>query len=162
MFTDGCGSRMVEQQMGDRYLLYPYQTRRIVSVREPKTVRQQHCGLQDRNATNRKSGSEYHSSGYAAREKESRCGVAAPQRLRVPVHITSILPPDKSYGIMPSMPRCGNPYDNAMAKNFFSILKKECIYRHKPATFSEANEMIDRYIHFTTTSASIVKQEWRR
>ena len=35
-----------------------------------------------------------------------------------------------------------------MAENFFSILKTECIYRHKPATFSEANEMIDRYIHF--------------
>lgn len=35
-----------------------------------------------------------------------------------------------------------------MAENFFFILKTECIYRHKPATFSEANEMIDRYIHF--------------
>ena len=46
------------------------------------------------------------------------------------------------------MSRRGNPYDNAMAENFFSILKTECIYRHKPATFSEANEMIDRYIHF--------------
>ena len=33
-------------------------------------------------------------------------------------------------------------------ENFFSILKTECIYRHKPATFSEAKEMIDRYIHF--------------
>ena len=32
--------------------------------------------------------------------------------------------------------------------SFFSILKTECIYRHKPATCSEANEMIDRYIHF--------------
>ena len=29
----------------------------------------------------------------------------------------------------------GNPYDNAMAENFFSILKTECIYRHKPKTF---------------------------
>ena len=46
------------------------------------------------------------------------------------------------------MSRKGNPYDNAMAENFFSILKTECIYRHKPATFSEANEMIDRYIYF--------------
>ena len=46
------------------------------------------------------------------------------------------------------MSRRGNPYDNAMAENFFSILKTECIYRHKPATFLEANEMIDRYIHF--------------
>ena len=35
-----------------------------------------------------------------------------------------------------------------MAENFFSILKTECIYRHKPDSFSEANEMIDRYIHF--------------
>ena len=52
------------------------------------------------------------------------------------------------YGITPSMSRRRNPYDNAMAENFFSILKTECIYRHKPATFSEANEMIDRYIHF--------------
>ena len=52
------------------------------------------------------------------------------------------------YGITPSMSRRGNPYDNAMAENFFSILKTECIYRHKPTTFSEANEMIDRYIHF--------------
>lgn len=54
----------------------------------------------------------------------------------------------KTYGITPSMSRRGNPYDNAMAENFFSILKTECIYRLKPANFSEANEMIDRYIHF--------------
>ena len=54
----------------------------------------------------------------------------------------------KQYGITPSMSRRGNPYDNAMAENFFSILKTECIYRRKPATFSEANEMVDRYIHF--------------
>ena len=54
----------------------------------------------------------------------------------------------KSYGITPSMSRRANPYDNAMAENFFSILKAECIYRHKPASFCEANEMIDRYIYF--------------
>lgn len=54
----------------------------------------------------------------------------------------------KQYGITPSMSRRGNPYNNAMAENFFSILKTECIYRHKPATFSEANEMIKRYIYF--------------
>ena len=52
------------------------------------------------------------------------------------------------YGITPSMSRRGNCYDNAVAENFFSILKTECIYRHKPATFNEANEMINRYIHF--------------
>ena len=54
----------------------------------------------------------------------------------------------KSYGITPSMSSKGNPYDNAMAENFFSILKTECIYRHKPKTFQEANDLIDRYIHF--------------
>ena len=54
----------------------------------------------------------------------------------------------KSYGITPSMSRRGNCYDNATVENFFSILKTEYIYRHKPATFLEANEMIDRYIHF--------------
>ena len=54
----------------------------------------------------------------------------------------------QSYGITPSMSRKGNPYDNAMAENFFSILKTECIYRHKPQSFAEAENMIDRYISF--------------
>ena len=34
-----------------------------------------------------------------------------------------------------------------MAENFFSILKTEYIYRHKPTTFSQANELIDCYIY---------------
>ncbi len=54
----------------------------------------------------------------------------------------------QSYGITPSMSSKGNPYDNAMAENFFSILKTECIFRHKPKTLKEANDLIDRYIHF--------------
>jgi len=54
----------------------------------------------------------------------------------------------QSYGITPSMSRKGNPYDNAMAENFFSILKTECIYRHKPVSFKEANQMLDDYILF--------------
>ena len=54
----------------------------------------------------------------------------------------------QSYGITPSMSRRGNPYDNAMAENFFSILKTECIYRHKPRTLSDAQRMIDDYIYF--------------
>ena len=33
----------------------------------------------------------------------------------------------QSYGITPSMSRRGNPYDNALAENFFSILKTEYI-----------------------------------
>ena len=54
----------------------------------------------------------------------------------------------QSYGITPSMSRRGNCYDNAMAENFFSILKTECIYRRKPRTINEAQNMIDDYIHF--------------
>ena len=46
------------------------------------------------------------------------------------------------------MSRKGNPYDNALAENFFSILKTECIYRHKPKTFQEAYDLIDKYIYF--------------
>ena len=54
----------------------------------------------------------------------------------------------KSYGITPSMSRRGNPYDNALAENFFSILKTECIYRTKLKTYEEASLLIDEYIHF--------------
>ena len=54
----------------------------------------------------------------------------------------------KSYGITPSMSRRGNPYDNALAENFFSILKTECIYRTKLKTYEEARLLIDEYIHF--------------
>ena len=53
----------------------------------------------------------------------------------------------QSYGITPSMSRRGNPYDNALAENFFSILKTECIYRVKLQTFEEARLIIDEYIH---------------
>ena len=54
----------------------------------------------------------------------------------------------QAYGITPSMSRRGNPYDNALAENFFSILKTECIHRTKIATFTEANRLIDEYIYF--------------
>ena len=45
------------------------------------------------------------------------------------------------------MSRRGNCYDNALAENFFGILKTECIYRHEPQTFEEANKTIDGYIY---------------
>ena len=54
----------------------------------------------------------------------------------------------QSYGITPSMSRRGNPYDNALAENFFSILKTECIYRVKLQTYEEARLLIGEYIHF--------------
>ena len=54
----------------------------------------------------------------------------------------------QSYDIIPSMSRKGNPYDNALAENFFSILKTECIYRTKLKTYEEAKSLIDEYIYF--------------
>ena len=54
----------------------------------------------------------------------------------------------QSYNITPSMSRRGNPYDNALAENFFSILKTECIYRVKLRTYEEARLLIDEYIRF--------------
>ena len=54
----------------------------------------------------------------------------------------------KEYGITPSMSRRGSCYDNAMAENFFSILKTECIYRQKIKSFRQAKELIDEFIYF--------------
>ena len=54
----------------------------------------------------------------------------------------------QSYGITPSISRRGKPYDNALAENFFSILKTECIYRVKLKTYDEARLIISQYIDF--------------
>jgi len=54
----------------------------------------------------------------------------------------------QEYSITPSMSRKGNCYDNAMAENFFSILKSECINRQKIADFAMAKYLINDYIHF--------------
>ena len=54
----------------------------------------------------------------------------------------------QSYNITPSMSSKGNPYDNAMAENFFSILKTECIHRVKLKTYEEARLLVGEYIRF--------------
>ena len=54
----------------------------------------------------------------------------------------------KSYHITPSMSSRGHPYDNALAENFFSILKTECIYRAKIRSYEEARLLIAAYIQF--------------
>jgi putative transposase len=73
----------------------------------------------------------------------------------------------QQYGITPSMSRRGNCYDNAMAENFFSILKTECIYRHKLNTLEDARQLIDEYIDFYNyeriqTKTSLTPLEKRR
>ena len=54
----------------------------------------------------------------------------------------------QTYCITPSMSRRGNCYDNAMAENFFSILKTECLRRQKPKSPQQARQLIQDYIHF--------------
>ena len=54
----------------------------------------------------------------------------------------------QSYGIKQSMSRRGNPYDNALAENFFSILKTECIHRVKLKTYEQARLLIGEYINY--------------
>jgi len=61
---------------------------------------------------------------------------------------TAYLRLTQEYGITPSMSRRGNCYDNAVAENFFFILKTECIYRAKLTSFSQAKQIIDDYIWF--------------
>jgi putative transposase len=54
----------------------------------------------------------------------------------------------QAHGITPSMSSVGNPYDNACAESFFSLLKNECIHRARPQTIEEAKELVDDYIYF--------------
>ena len=54
----------------------------------------------------------------------------------------------REYGIIPSMSRPGNCLDNAMAENFFSILKTECIYPAGLIDSLETRLLIDDFIHF--------------
>lgn len=51
-----------------------------------------------------------------------------------------------SHNIIQSMSRKGNPYDNAVAENFFSCLKCECVYLHSFISRSQAQAVIFRYI----------------
>ena len=46
------------------------------------------------------------------------------------------------------MSRRGTPYDNALAENFISILKTECIYRAKIRSYEDARLLIAAYIQF--------------
>lgn len=54
----------------------------------------------------------------------------------------------REYCMTPSMSRRGNCYDNAMAENFFGILKAECLHRHKPQSIKHARLLIDNFISF--------------
>lgn len=44
----------------------------------------------------------------------------------------------------PSIARCGDPFDNALAEKFFSIPQTDCIYRVKLKTYEEACLLISQ------------------
>ena len=52
----------------------------------------------------------------------------------------------ESYGIRQSMSRRGNPYDNAVAENFFSCLKCELIHLSHYPSRSMAQDHVFAYI----------------
>jgi putative transposase len=52
----------------------------------------------------------------------------------------------KRNGITPSMSRKGNPYDNAVAENFFSNMKCECTNFYNFKSRAEASQVIFEYI----------------
>ena len=50
------------------------------------------------------------------------------------------------HGIIPSMSRKGNCWDNAVAESFFHTLKTECIYLERLDTREQAQDVIFDYI----------------
>jgi transposase InsO family protein len=52
----------------------------------------------------------------------------------------------KQHGIVQSMSRKGNCWDNAVAESFFSTIKTELIYQNKFKTREEARHAIFEYI----------------
>ncbi len=56
---------------------------------------------------------------------------------------------DTSVGnITPSMSKPGTLGDNALAENFFSIFKTECIHMEKPKTISKARALTEQFINY--------------
>jgi transposase InsO family protein len=51
-----------------------------------------------------------------------------------------------AYGFNQSMSRKGDPYDNAVAENFFSCLKCECVYLRYFATRNDAKIAVFHYV----------------
>ena len=74
------------------------------------------------------------------------------------------------YGLIPSMSRKGNCWDNACVESFFGTLKRELVYHRHYATRDEATQEIFEYIevvynrqrrHFTLGDHSPAEYEAR-
>jgi transposase InsO family protein len=51
-------------------------------------------------------------------------------------------------GMISSMSKPATPGDNAMAENFFSTFKAECIYLETPKTLAEAERLTDEFVYY--------------
>lgn len=54
----------------------------------------------------------------------------------------------EEYGLTPSISKPATPGDNAMAENFFSIFKAECIYLEKPKNLDEALALTEEFLYY--------------
>jgi putative transposase len=51
-----------------------------------------------------------------------------------------------THGLLPSMSRTANPYDNAAMESFFSTLKTECLHRHPTDSRAQTQARVFDYI----------------
>lgn len=63
----------------------------------------------------------------------------------------------QQYGITPSMSRRANPYDNAVAENFFGMFKTECLRLYKPQTIAQAKQLVHSYMDFYNNERMLLK-----
>lgn len=54
----------------------------------------------------------------------------------------------KAHGVVQSMSRKGNCFDNAVVESFFGTLKSECFYLHQFKSINELRKAIDEYIDY--------------
>lgn len=57
----------------------------------------------------------------------------------------------RELGIVPSMSRKGNCHDNAPIESFFSLMKRECLYRHSIHDLSELKRLVVSYVSWYNT-----------
>ncbi|WP_160300371.1 IS3 family transposase [Lactiplantibacillus herbarum] len=53
--------------------------------------------------------------------------------------------------VIPSMSRKGNCHDNAPMESFFSLLKRECLYRKSIVDLDELKQTVAEYVFWYNT-----------
>ncbi|MDU7163755.1 MAG: IS3 family transposase [Anaerococcus vaginalis] len=68
----------------------------------------------------------------------------------------------RKHGIVQSMSRKGNCYDNSITETFFSRLKKEVYYGYEKSysSFEEFSKAIEKYIHYYNNKRIKNKTKW--